>query len=315
MTFGDLWLIKPSLQLSVEASKVGSSDSGQHCTRSGSRLLPLAAHFAFAAPFSQVSRSMRGLLAPAALIGLLIMLAVMFAALKDEGREHNQEAPESTENWGESTSNFGVRGYSHTHIRESGPVVEGSGVRTQENRELGQFDGVDIATSADFKITRGEKSSIRIAGDDNIVPLVSTEVRDRTLFVFVPHSYATNNKLQMLITTPGVRRVAINGSADGFLDAVTDDAVDITISGSGDLGGIGTVDQLNVTIAGSGDVLLHRLRTKQTRITINGSGDAEVHATESLNATVNGSGDVKYSGAPEQVDPQVNGSGSIRPVK
>ena len=258
---------------------------------------------------------MRGLLAPAALIGLLIMLAAMFAALKNEGREHNQEAPGSAAEPARSASNFSVRGYSHTHIQESGPVVEGSGVRTQEDRELDQFDGVDIATSADFKISRGEKSSIGIAGDDNIVPLISTEVRDGILFVFVPHSYATNNKLQMLITTPGVRRVAINGSADGFLDAVTEDAVDVAISGSGDLGGIGTVDQLNVTIAGSGGVLLHRLRAKQARVTINGSGDAEVHATESLNATVNGSGDVKYSGTPEHVNPQVNGSGSISPVK
>ena len=104
--------------------------------------------------------------------------------------------------------------------------------------------------------------------------------------------------------------VSVTGSGDVVLD-LTSTTIDAKITGSGDMTLSGTVKDLEVKLSGSGDFKGSALKAENTQAYVSGSGDAEVYASNNLKARVNGSGNIDYSGNPKTNDTKVLGSGSI----
>ena len=74
-------------------------------------------------------------------------------------------------------------------------AVEGSGQSASEQRELASFNEVRLDVSADVRIKSGEKISCEVRGDDNIIPLIATEVSGDRLRIFAKESFSTKQKL------------------------------------------------------------------------------------------------------------------------
>lgn len=191
-------------------------------------------------------------------------------------------------------------------------AIEGSGIRQQETRELDTFTNLNVEISAEIKIIKAETASVEIAADDNLLPILITEVSGGTLRIFSKQNYSTKSKVSMVISVPLIEQVSVHGSAEMFIDDVTEKTLSLTINGSGSIGGIGTVENLQAIINGSGDFLLHRLKAKNATINISGSGSAKVNTSARLSVTINGSGDVQYQGNPGDVKQSINGSGSVQ---
>jgi len=64
-----------------------------------------------------------------------------------------------------------------------GRGIAGSGNRKTEKRDLKSFNAIDTSGAYDVKITCQKPASFEIEADDNILPLIKTEVRDGVLFV------------------------------------------------------------------------------------------------------------------------------------
>tara|TARA_B110000093_G_scaffold178454_1_gene217038 strand:+ start:1677 stop:2405 length:729 start_codon:yes stop_codon:yes gene_type:complete len=192
-------------------------------------------------------------------------------------------------------------------------TTKGSGVEKKEVRDIGEFRGVDLGISADVAITYGENPSLNIVADDNILPIITTEVVDGELSISSNESYSTKTKIRVEIKIPVIDKLSISGSGNVSLDSVTKDKLNLLISGSGNIDATGSVANLTAKVSGSGDMRLKRLKTKNCKLTINGSGDAVVSVTEILDAKINGSGDISYYGKPQKVVSKVNGSGDIHP--
>src|SRR5687768_12132665 len=64
-----------------------------------------------------------------------------------------------------------------------GPSVAGSGVRTSVTRSVATFDHVDVGGAYDVVVRVGAAPSVVLEGDDNLLPLIRTEVRDGTLHI------------------------------------------------------------------------------------------------------------------------------------
>src|SRR4051794_16015332 len=61
--------------------------------------------------------------------------------------------------------------------------VRGSGNLKAETRDVPDFDAVAVGAGIRATITIGPRKPIRIEGDDNVLPLVQTTVRDGVLKV------------------------------------------------------------------------------------------------------------------------------------
>lgn len=193
----------------------------------------------------------------------------------------------------------------------SGPKVIGSEVAATERRDLGAFSAIECAVSAEVKVTRTERNFLVITADDNLLPIITTEVRGETLVIKAKENYSSKTPARIEIGVPKLSRLEILGSSDFSLDSVTDEELKVEICGSGAVAATGAVDLLEAKINGSGDLKLKNLQAKVCRLVVNGSGDAEVSVSAGLDVRINGSGKVEYHGNPESVDSRINGSGRI----
>ena len=84
------------------------------------------------------------------------------------------------------------------------PAIQGSGVAKEEIRAVGPCDGIDVQSALSAVVTAGPAASVTIRGDDNLVPLVETEVEGSTLHARMrPNTNSTTKlPLELVVTLP-----------------------------------------------------------------------------------------------------------------
>jgi hypothetical protein len=215
-----------------------------------------------------------------------------------------------------------------------GTNVTGSGTAKTEARQVSGFTGISLSLPAKVTLIQGDKESLTIEGDDNVVPLIESVVERGSLklrFTEKNLNLKTKTPLRITVYAKTIESLSVAGSGDIVADQLKSptlktsiagsgdvaiknlsaDTLKVSISGSGDFAAGGKVDAIEANVAGSGDIKAGRLESKTVKISIAGSGDATVWAKEGLQVSVAGSGDVKYYGDPE-IKKSVLGSGSMK---
>jgi hypothetical protein len=190
--------------------------------------------------------------------------------------------------------------------------VKGSGVPKTEQRQVGDFDTITLAGSAQVNVTVGPEVLVTVEADDNVVPVIETKVKGDTLVISHTEQYDSKVGVKVTITTPRLKGVALAGSGDINVNGISGDDFSASITGSGDITAVGATKRLDATITGSGDLKLAELQADAAKVTVVGSGDATVSASDELSVSIAGSGDVRYIGSPAKIDKSVAGSGSVR---
>ena len=215
----------------------------------------------------------------------------------------------------------------------SAKKVKGSGNVVTEFRQMKDFDRIHLKGAGRVLLTRGEKSSLEIKTDDNILPIIKTKVSDGELVISHENYNPRPTTLQYFITVNYLKGIAVSGSAEVTADSkfVSDSfyadisgsgdvrlelevgRLECDISGSGSMRFSGKTDSLDVSITGAGNIRALDMQAANVSLKITGSGNCEVNASKTLNVKITGSGDVKYKGSP-QISKKVTGSGNIKKV-
>ncbi len=190
-------------------------------------------------------------------------------------------------------------------------TVKGSGNVQIEERSVGDFHGVSLMGSPDVHITVGGAPSLSIEAEDNILALISTEVRGGVLHVGSEQSFSSRKGIHVTLTVPELRSVKVQGSGDIEAEGVHGDLFTARVKGSGDIEVTGSVQRVEAEVLGSGDIKMFGLDAVDGEATVKGSGDIDIQASGTLDLTVLGSGDIRYRGGAE-VNKEVHGSGDIR---
>lgn len=191
-------------------------------------------------------------------------------------------------------------------------TIEGSGKMVTQAREIEPFVNLDANGSFDIEIRIGSEPSLELTFDDNIIDLIDTRVRGKTLFIDSDEGYSSRHACKVVVTVPKMESVQLNGSGDVFLEGIHGEIFECELNGSGDVVASGEIDELEIDISGSGDVDARELKAKNAYVRIHGSGDVKVFASEDFDGAVYGSGDIKYYGNPKHKSTHVAGSGSIK---
>src|SRR6266853_3591056 len=90
--------------------------------------------------------------------------------------------------------------------------VRGSGVRKTEQRDLPVFNAIETSGAFDVEVTCQKPTSVEIEADDNIVPLVQTDVRGGVLYVSTTKSYSSSGGIKLRITLSELASVKSTGA-------------------------------------------------------------------------------------------------------
>jgi hypothetical protein len=194
---------------------------------------------------------------------------------------------------------------------DGGDATRGSGDLITESREVSGFDEIAVLGSGKVIVDVTGTESLTIEAEDNIMPLLETEVRSGRLELAVEGNISPTRDITYTITAATLQGVTIVGSGDVTANGVDAAGFAVEISGSGDVSPAGTAAALSVDIAGSGRYHGEDLVVATATIDVAGSGDAVVNATDELDIDVAGSGNVEYIGNPT-VAQSVSGSGEVR---
>ena len=186
----------------------------------------------------------------------------------------------------------------------------GSGNVITESRLVSGFDEIDLSSSGKVVVDINGTESLTIEAEDNIMPLLTTEVRNGRLELGTKSSISPTVTIVYTISAATLDGVSIKGSGDITAVGINTDSFKAEISGSGQIEAAGTSDTLDVEISGSGRYAGANLAAAVATVDVSGSGHAVVNATDELDADVSGSGTVEYIGDPI-LSSSISGSGDI----
>ena len=195
----------------------------------------------------------------------------------------------------------------------------GSGNVVEETRPISGVTDVDLATIGNVIIEIGEKESLRIEAEDNLMKYFETDIRGETLKISTNPSTVNlrpTKPVYFFLTVKDLERVSISGSGDIQVPDLESGQFNVDIGGSGDINmGDLLADRLEINIGGSGDVSTGRVIVPSLRVKINGSGDITLMElkADDLSLNVNGSGNLRINdGNVGEQDIDINGSGNFQ---
>ena len=215
-----------------------------------------------------------------------------------------------------------------------GPGERGSGNVITETRDVSGFDRIEVSYPAEVNVSQGDKESLKIEAEDNLLPNLQTRVRNGALEIFyrreggkhvnptktvkitivvkdlsdVDFSSAGELVIQKLETD--TLDVSLSGAGNVELEDIQVRALGMSLSGAGSAAASGIADDLRVSISGFGDFRGGDLHNKDARVDISGAGSATVWVDDELDAQVSGAGSVSYYGSPT-VTRQISGVGGV----
>ena len=187
-------------------------------------------------------------------------------------------------------------------------------------------DSLTVQMAADVEYVQGDTPGVTITGSPGMVERVRLEGDRLTLtgeggrheekVVFGRRGdgrgvWVGSEFVRVVVTAPSINRFDMAGSGNLTLSGYDQDALDIDITGSGDVRADGRTRSLTLDITGSGDADLESLQTVDARVDISGSGEASVAPTGDATVSISGSGDVTLASRPATLRQNLTGSGDV----
>jgi hypothetical protein len=174
--------------------------------------------------------------------------------------------------------------------------VGGSGNIQKEKRETGSFHSISTEGAFDIEVVCQKPQSLELEGDDNILPLISTEVSNNVLHVRSLRGYSVSQPIKLKISVPDLAGVSASGAGTIVVSGLKNEKFEIDANGAPKIRASGETKALSIDANGAGKIDTHKLRAANVQVDSKGVPSVEVYASEELNVTISGPSRVVYDG-------------------
>lgn len=212
-----------------------------------------------------------------------------------------------------------------------GKAIKGNGVVVSEKRDLGTFTSVSASSGIDAYIHQGEDCKVKIEAEENIIPVIITEVKNGRLKIYLEGSVNTRKPMVVNIWMSDIKGISASGGSDvysvGILkgDEINLGAsggadieleldvnhVDCTVSGGSDAELSGQAGSCKMQASGGSDIKAYQLMASTCTVSASGGSDAYVNVKDEINLSASGGSDVYYKGDAKIGKMQVSGSSDV----
>ena len=212
--------------------------------------------------------------------------------------------------------------------------IQGSGRVITETRTVGGFSRISASGISIVNVTQDEPQSLTVEADDNILPLIETEVKGGTLRIGYKDTHwggiSPSKPVTVNVTMKQISELEVSGSAriragsitgnnlviresgatELAIAALTAQALQVHISGAGKCDLAGKVGSQVVHGSGAMHYSAGKLESRSAEVHISGAGSVTVWAKERLNVEASGASHVSYYGSP-RLTQEASGVSSI----
>ncbi|MGE5223568.1 MAG: GIN domain-containing protein [Omnitrophica WOR_2 bacterium] len=255
-----------------------------------------------------------------AVLGALVV-AVLFIVIYAGGSLGLRSQPF----WTDQTGIFQIGDFSLETVTGSGSVIT-------ENRPVSGFDRVEMSIPGNLDIQQGAAESLVVSGDDNILPLLQTNVSGGKLSIRYRSGaiVRTSKPLQITLTvknlsefvnsssgtvkigpiSTGDFHLRLSSSGDIDIENIQADQIKAELTSSGNITLRGSANQLDLQVTSSGAFQAGDLQVQRATVRLSSSGDVTVWVVEDLSVNISSSGNVSYYGKPS-VHSTLTSSGEV----
>jgi hypothetical protein len=196
-------------------------------------------------------------------------------------------------------------------IGDSDDKVKGSGVAVTETRAVAPFTAIDATGVGKLRLRVGETDSLKVTADDNILPLIKSEVKNGVLVLSTRGASNSKTHIVFEATAKTIRRLENSGTIAIDASGFNGGELAVEASGVGSIALSGRVDSLTAQLSGVGSLDADGLVADVVKTDLSGVGSASVRAEKAISGNVSGIGSLTWKGAATEVSTQVSGIGRV----
>lgn len=176
---------------------------------------------------------------------------------------------------------------------------------------MDSFHGIDVSGAFAVSVIVGPAARVEISGDDNIVPLVRSEVRNSVLHFDLPGRITTKLPITIDLAMPLLDELDVGGASTVEVTGISGPALEVDAAGASTVSLAGEVQSLDAEVAGASTLRAEGLAAARVDVDAGGASTAEVRAAESLDAEASGASTIRYHGTPAKVSQDASGASTI----
>jgi Putative auto-transporter adhesin, head GIN domain len=174
--------------------------------------------------------------------------------------------------------------------------MEGQGPVTTETRQVGAFARVEVSAGIGVNATIGQTPSVQVTAQQNILPIIATEVQGETLKIHSTQGYTTSQGVTVTIVNPTLEGFTASGGSQGQATGLADQSLDVALSGGAGLTATGTVTTVSLIASGGAHAELGGLAALTVALDMSGGASATVRAANEVTGTASGGAHVTVVG-------------------
>lgn len=190
--------------------------------------------------------------------------------------------------------------------------ARGSGNVVTETRDVKGFNGVDVSGVFQVEIKANQDFRVEVEADDNLVPLIRTEVRNGVLHIESSKRISSSSGLKVRISAPNIENIEASGVSRVDLTGVENNEIRVDTSGASKTSISGRTSRLNIEVSGASSIDAEGLEAETAEINASGASKVFVFATKELRGDASGASKIVYSGNPANVERSSSGASSIK---
>ncbi|CAN5304140.1 head GIN domain-containing protein [soil metagenome] len=188
----------------------------------------------------------------------------------------------------------------------------GSGNVISEKREITDFKSVDVGGAIQVEITAQKEFSVEVQADDNLLPLIKTEVRNGVLRIESEKRINTKNPIIVKISAPNIENLDVSGASKVNLTNLSNENLQIHSSGASKIEISGTTVNFTIDVSGASRIYAENLKAENVSVDASGASNVSVFAQNELKADASGASSISYSGNPTNLEKKTSGASNVK---
>jgi hypothetical protein len=169
---------------------------------------------------------------------------------------------------------------------------------------------VETAGVYKVELLAGSPQRVTLEGDDNLLPLVTTEVRNGALRISNRQTLRPRAGLTLHLALPELRGLAVSGASTSSVRGLGGESFDLDVGGAGKVSLAGRVSRLTIEVSGAARVTAAELRAGKVKVGVRGAASVDLGVAEELEVSLSGAGKVGYRGNPK-IKKEISGVGKL----
>jgi cytoskeletal protein CcmA (bactofilin family) len=186
----------------------------------------------------------------------------------------------------------------------------------KETRPVSGFSGIDASNAFNITVSKGSTESLIVEADDEVMPLVRSEVRNGVLHLYLDNANSVRNirTLKASVVMKNLDKLSLSGACKFTAnDLFTPDSFKGDCSGASSMTFIVNTGELRIEASGSSKIQMKANVTGDARLDVSGASKIEGELkANNVKFNSSGVGSVDLSGSATDIKIDVSGTSRLK---